>query len=396
MPIVVTCPDCDSRFRVQSSLSGKRIRCPRCHKGVITVPPKDADRPAATTDSDAAPAPASASSRRTRPAERRMDRAIPCPQCDASIPAGSEICPKCGYHTKLGRRLSLGAAIDEAMRSPETGGEGRITSREEKAARRVAQGWWVQLGMRLAVALLCLGVVGFGLLLVNRTLYGSPLDVLAQEVPPPGPQPESLHPYHVGAVLDLEIHLPEVRIERSEALAEGTEAERLVRFARSVRLPVAPGGLYYGGTARRILERVATLGGTYSAETIAEGDVRGRPVSIWRQTWEPGEAGFLYGALLDFGEEMTGFVEARERRKGEGRLRIEATLSVLPTPAAAYREAPFSYDEAVTNEMPWIRQPPSETSPPEVESYDTVADRNAERYHLHPVLIVHEWEILDP
>lgn len=395
MPILVSCSECDSRFRVQSGLAGKRIRCPRCHKGVITVPAAGPDDTAAEAPppgrgaAAASPSP----SRRTRPAERRPDRAQPCPQCDATIPAGSEICPKCGFHTKLGRRLSLGAAIEEAMRSPESGAEGAVTSREEKAARRVAQGWWVQLGMRLAVAGVLLLAVLVVLLILHRSYYGASLATLARDVPPLGPVPETFHPYRIGESLETVVPLDAVTIEQAEAATEGTPDERLALLARSLRLPVAAGGVYYGGPVNRILERAETLNGTFTREAVLDGRASGLPAPVWRQTTHPAEAGYLRGALLDFGDDISAFLEERERAGDAGLLRIEATLTMLPTPVGGYREAPLSYDEAVTNGMTWIRRPPEGKEPPEITAYDTLPERGGGRYYLHPVLLVHDWTV---
>src|SRR5262245_10156542 len=44
MPVPITCPECDSRFKVKNELAGGKVRCPKC-AAVLTVADEEAAAP---------------------------------------------------------------------------------------------------------------------------------------------------------------------------------------------------------------------------------------------------------------------------------------------------------------------------------------------------------------
>jgi hypothetical protein len=128
MPIKVTC-QCGKSFAAKDELAGKAVRCPNCKQplripGGATAPVAAAAAPAKTAPKAAAARPASASSSSgigigDEVHSHSLDDSFlsgaglhqqalntrPCPGCTAPLAPEAVICIKCGFNTKLGRRM---------------------------------------------------------------------------------------------------------------------------------------------------------------------------------------------------------------------------------------------------------------------------------------------------
>jgi hypothetical protein len=117
-PIKVTC-QCGKSFAAKDELAGKAVKCPNCQQplripGASAAPAKAAAKPAAQPALAAAAAP-------SKPAaaplggsddlfaevglQQQALNTRPCPGCTAPMSPEAVICIKCGYNTKLGRRM---------------------------------------------------------------------------------------------------------------------------------------------------------------------------------------------------------------------------------------------------------------------------------------------------
>ena len=77
--ITFACANCRQSLEAPEEMAGEAIDCPACGHS-ITIP-----SPAAPPTQAAAPA---------------------CPSCGAGLETDSVLCTACGYHLKLGRKLS--------------------------------------------------------------------------------------------------------------------------------------------------------------------------------------------------------------------------------------------------------------------------------------------------
>jgi len=197
MPIKVTC-QCGKSFAAKDELAGKAVKCPNCQQPLripggapskaaqvrATAAAAKAPKPAAKPAAKPAPKPASSSSTSgiglgedLRPRElsdsalsevglhQQSLSARPCPGCTAPLAPDAVICIKCGYNTKLGRRMETmkvgsggggheghGAVVADLMdRAAES-----IEDQKAEDQRKTGEGmpWWVYV---LALT----GVVGF-------------------------------------------------------------------------------------------------------------------------------------------------------------------------------------------------------------------------------------------
>ncbi len=118
MPIKVQCA-CGKAFAAKDELAGKTVKCPACQQplkipgGPAASAPaakpaaaKPAAKPAAPTRA-AAPAPAASAGDLFD--EVGLQAAAvgtqPCPGCTEPMPIAAVVCIKCGYNTRLGRRM---------------------------------------------------------------------------------------------------------------------------------------------------------------------------------------------------------------------------------------------------------------------------------------------------
>jgi ribosomal protein L40E len=119
MPIKVTC-QCGKSFAAKDELAGKAVKCPNCQQplripGGSAAPAKPAAaktaaKPAmAAAAAPAKPAPAPLGGSDDLFAEVGLQQQAlntrPCPGCTAPLAPDAVICIKCGYNTKLGRRM---------------------------------------------------------------------------------------------------------------------------------------------------------------------------------------------------------------------------------------------------------------------------------------------------
>jgi hypothetical protein len=228
MPIKVQCA-CGKAFAAKDELAGKTVKCPNCQqplkipggqpqaakapaaaaaKPASAKPAAAAAKPAAAKPAAAQPAAKAAAAKPAAPAPRPaapsgdslfdeigLQKAEantrPCPGCTQAMPIEAVICIKCGYNTKLGRRM-------ETVKAGTGGGEGghgavaadllakAAEVMDEDAAeerKKTTEGvpWFVWL------IVLCL-VIGFGVMMsmlpLKKALFtaGMGLAVIAQLV----------------------------------------------------------------------------------------------------------------------------------------------------------------------------------------------------------------------
>ena len=123
MPIKVTC-QCGKSFAAKDELAGKAVKCPNCQQplripGGSAAPAKPAAaKPAAKPAAQPALAAAAAPSKPPAASlggsddlfaevglQQQALNTRPCPGCTAPMAPDAVICIKCGYNTKLGRRM---------------------------------------------------------------------------------------------------------------------------------------------------------------------------------------------------------------------------------------------------------------------------------------------------
>ena len=160
MAIKVQC-GCGKAFAAKDELAGKTVKCPGCQKP-IKIPAGNA--PAAVAKAAAkpvakAPAPAAAA----QPDDSLFDElglapptegTRPCPGCTEPLPLQAVVCVKCGYNTRIGRRMTTervgvslegghGAVANDLLQKAADVLEG--DEAEEKKKTGEGMPWWVYL-----------------------------------------------------------------------------------------------------------------------------------------------------------------------------------------------------------------------------------------------------------
>ena len=197
MPIKVQCP-CGAAFAAKDELAGKTVKCPKCKKPLKIGAAGGAPAKSATQPKQAAAARPVAKPVKVKPITEEKASALPgtstestfdeiglqaaavgthpCPGCTEPMPLEAVICIKCGYNTRLGRRM-------ETAKLGGSGGDGHeghgavVTGLMERAAqvldedaaedkKKTSEGlpWWVYL---IGLAAL-VGFLGTMVVLGNR------------------------------------------------------------------------------------------------------------------------------------------------------------------------------------------------------------------------------------
>src|SRR5580765_2842287 len=125
MPIKVQCA-CGKAFAAKDELAGKTVKCPACQKPLKIPGGSAATAPAAKPAAAKPAAQAGAKPTATKPAapanaaapaagagdlfdEIGLQAAAPdtrpCPGCTEPMPIAAVVCIKCGYNTRIGRRM---------------------------------------------------------------------------------------------------------------------------------------------------------------------------------------------------------------------------------------------------------------------------------------------------
>lgn len=109
-----TCPGCNQTLEAPPEMAGQGVECPTC-KMQMTVPEPEA--PAAGGKLPTSNALASAMADAMTSADKETD-APPtapgsgnvCPECHAGMEGDAVLCLQCGFHTKLGKKISTDLA----------------------------------------------------------------------------------------------------------------------------------------------------------------------------------------------------------------------------------------------------------------------------------------------
>jgi hypothetical protein len=218
MPIKVTC-QCGKSFAAKDELAGKAVKCPNCQQplripgapaassprapaapqpGLAQPLPSAAPRQPATSASAFGPPPGAGGGVHSLFDEVGLKQAptgaIMCPGCAQPLPPNAVICIKCGYNTKLGRRMET---VRMGAEGSGPGGHDATTAdlmnkaaisieedkEEERKKTREGAPWWVYLiGLVFSigfiimmmllprqVALMTGGVVMYGLAFIVNT-----------------------------------------------------------------------------------------------------------------------------------------------------------------------------------------------------------------------------------
>lgn len=109
--IEFACDFCKQTLEATDDMAGQIVDCPNCQKPITIPAPKP---PAASPKPVPAPAPARsappprpAPQSKPEPAARTAAPAAAptCPECASPMEPGSVLCLKCGFHTKLGKKI---------------------------------------------------------------------------------------------------------------------------------------------------------------------------------------------------------------------------------------------------------------------------------------------------
>lgn len=165
MPIKVQCA-CGKAFAAKDELAGKTVKCPNCQQP-LKIQAGGNNQPAAKAAAPAGkPAPAKAAPKAAPVAPPHDDLfdelglappvegMRPCPGCSEPMPIEAVLCVKCGYNTRIGRRMHTevteaeehvghGAVAQDLLSKAAT----VIDGDEEAEKQKTAEGmpWWVYL-----------------------------------------------------------------------------------------------------------------------------------------------------------------------------------------------------------------------------------------------------------
>jgi hypothetical protein len=131
MPIKVQCA-CGKAFAAKDELAGKTVKCPSCQQPLNIAAAgggnkKPAAKAAASSEKAAAAktAPTKVAAPAAMPANDDLFDEIglappvegtkPCPGCAAPMPIEAILCIKCGYNTRIGRRMLTEVADNQAV-----------------------------------------------------------------------------------------------------------------------------------------------------------------------------------------------------------------------------------------------------------------------------------------
>ena len=94
------CSGCDQVLEAPEDMAGVEIACPSCNANLTIPVPSAPEKQAPVADVQS-------------PLARAIDEAVSadeagtkCPSCGEKMESGSVLCLGCGFHTKLGKKIS--------------------------------------------------------------------------------------------------------------------------------------------------------------------------------------------------------------------------------------------------------------------------------------------------
>ncbi len=169
MPIKVQCA-CGKVFAAKDELAGKTVKCPSCQQPLkILAGGSGVNKPAAAKQAAPAAKAAASNAPAPKPAApaQRVDDLFdeiglapptegtrPCPGCSEPMPIEAVLCIKCGYNTRIGRRMHTevesaaaegghGAVAQDLLDKAASDLEGDVEAEKKKVNEGMP--WWVYL-----------------------------------------------------------------------------------------------------------------------------------------------------------------------------------------------------------------------------------------------------------
>ncbi len=471
MPVTCTCAQCGKSFAVRDTLVGKRIRCPNC-QGIIDVagkgktglqrPPsgrhpstrqpkrtttmKRSERkepqgkqPQRTTTVRMPRGKASTGSTTVRSAgpgksgdtreelEADAGTTVLCPSCGKAIRESLRTCPYCKHNLRLGRKLNLGGAIQEAemhQRGLYIDGTRKITRQDEVRARVKRSGNVARKMQILAAVFVVFCLVSFVVLMYYFASKPATMEALIESYGLPRivwEDPDTYHPFHVRSEVEVAVPLNFIFFQKIKPPEGDSGMEKAAHLAESLRLPyIVPRDefRFIRYHVRPIMVEVEKLGGHFTPEALEQG-LSVRRVAIWRQTEDLRAFGSLTGALLDFEdyqprlERLAKAVKAFRQSRGmrplsalddivvplekrgeiDAKVLITAKLSYIPVRQEYLRGGIASWADALRNYSPRVIRPGAGTvKDPKV---DETPPAKGYHYYFCPVLKVKKMRLGD-
>jgi len=335
------------------------------------------------------------------------------------MPESASSCPACGYHLRLGTRLSLSEAVRDASaeRKVAIGRTGRTGTKDERAAhdRKVARR-----AMRLlygaALALAAAAVLYLGLH-YRQGIAGRPLDRLRADFrnemrghfageERPLAHEAAFSPFCAGLEFEINVPAREIAWENPpwQTLSADSGPESFwSRVAETGRLPYfRPDrrGNTDASYANSLLPRALALCEGLSARfspTASGGGARllrgdGR-IPVWRRNRQPTQSGHLAGALVDLGPQDTPAMEARlaERADQDGDVVLRGILTFV---FSRKGDLAGQYGRALDGGLDRLLADDAGAAAPSTPA--TPAPRGPWRRYAHPVLVVAEGGVFFP
>lgn len=243
------------------------------------------------------------------------------------MPAQAVSCPHCEYNLRLGRKVRLSAAIQEAQTPGVLADGTKVKTRTELAKERVEEGRKISRLMLLTVVLLVLIVLSYASWRIYHVFYGATIPGLIEEwkVKEVSSDPTTFHPARVGSAIDIEIPLSELHLEKfTPPPSDLPETTRIAAFVEANALPyIKTSRGIFGPPAECIRSEIDRCGGAFSPKAILAGNVPTEAI-VWRRQADLTVRGSLIGAVLDLGANRAAIWEAIQ--EGDKKMKKEIAI----------------------------------------------------------------------
>ncbi len=90
-----SCPNCNQVLEAPGEMAGEVVECPGCQQQMTVPQAPEADAPASESQETGA-----------EESAETVAAAIKCPNCEKEMPGEAVLCVHCGYHLRLGRKIT--------------------------------------------------------------------------------------------------------------------------------------------------------------------------------------------------------------------------------------------------------------------------------------------------